>query len=402
MKVAIAHDWLTGMRGGEKCLEVFCELFPEATIFTLLHNKGSVSPAIEKMRIETSFIQSLPGAATKYRDYLPLFPRAIESFDLRGFDLVLSSSHCAAKGVKVPEGPTHICYCYTPMRYAWVFFNEYFGNLNPVKRKIVSIIIERLKRWDLRTNENVDFFIAISDNVRNRIKSFYNREADVIYPPVETDRFGLSTEEGVFYLIVSALVPYKRIDIAVKAFNILGKKLVIIGTGNSEAELRKMAGPSIEFLGWVDNDKIAEYYSRASAIIFPGEEDFGIVPVEAQACGRPVIAYARGGVLETVTPINPQPRTSDERPPCAKASEGRPAKSDEPGGVFFYQQTPQALIDAVEYFESVKDSFNPQGLRKNALRFDRGVFKEKIREYLEERIKVGIASSPSLCSGSSQ
>lgn len=369
MKVAIAHDWLTGMRGGEKCLEVFCELFPEATIFTLLHNKGSVSPAIEKMRIETSFIQNLPKAATKYRNYLPFFPRAIESFDLSGFDLILSSSHCVAKGVRVPEGPRHICYCYTPMRYAWVFFEEYFGRSNIVKRKIISTVVERLKKWDLRTNENVDFFIAISDNVRNRIKRFYNRDADVIYPPVEIEKFGLSTKEGDFYLIVSALVPYKRIDIAINAFNISGKKLVIIGTGNSEAELRKTAKPNIEFLGWVDNNKITEYYSNASALIFPGEEDFGIVPIEAQACGKPVIAYARGGVLETVRPINPQLSTSDE-----------------PGGVFFYQQTPQALIDAVEYFESVKDRFNPQGLRKNALRFDRGVFKEKIREYVEKRV----------------
>lgn len=369
MKIALVHDWLTGMRGGEKCLEVFCELYPEATLFTLLHNRGSVSPTIEKMKIETSFIQSLPGAATKYRSYLPLFPRAIESFDLSGFDLILSSSHCAAKGVKVPEGARHICYCYTPMRYAWVFFEEYFGRCNIVKRKVISAVIKGLKKWDLKANENVDFFIAISDNVKNRIKRFYNRDAEVIYPPVETERLGLSTAEGDFYLMVSALVPYKKVDIAIEAFNISGKRLVIIGSGNSEAALRKIAKPNIEFLGWLDNREITEYYSNTKALIFPGEEDFGIVPLEAQACGKPVIAYAKGGVLETVRPVNSEPVTG-----C------------QPTGVFFYEQIPQALIDAVEYFESVKDSFNPQALRENALRFDREVFKNNIKRYIEKKL----------------
>ncbi|NQT96038.1 MAG: glycosyltransferase family 4 protein, partial [Candidatus Omnitrophica bacterium] len=180
MKVALIHDWLTGMRGGEKCLEVFCELFPKATIFTLLHNKGSVSETIENMEIRASFIQHLPGAASGYRNYLPFFPKAIESFDLSGFDLILSSSHCVAKGVKVPDRALHLCYCYTPMRYAWVFFDEYFSISNFFKRKAIAFIIERLKKWDLKTNENVDFFIAISDNVRNRIRHFYERDAEII------------------------------------------------------------------------------------------------------------------------------------------------------------------------------------------------------------------------------
>lgn len=370
MKVAIVHDWLTGMRGGEKCLEVFCELFPDATIFTLLHNKGSVSEAIERMKIETSFLQQLPNTATRYRSYLPLFPRAIEGFKLSGFDLVLSSSHCVAKGIRPPKGATHICYCYTPMRYGWVFFDEYFGGMKPLKKKLISFFIERLKRWDLKTNENVDFFIAISDNVKNRIKRFYGRDADVIYPPVDTANFKVSSSDEGFYLIVSALVPYKRIDIAIEAFNRLGKRLVIIGTGNSDFELRKLAGPTIEFLGWVDDDKVADYYSKCSALLFPGEEDFGIVPLEVQACGKPVVAYGQGGALETIVPAEKDPAAND-----GNAT-----------GVFFYKQTPDALIAAVERLEEIRDRFNPQALRRNALRFDKEVFRNKIKGYIESHI----------------
>lgn len=370
MKIAIIHDWLTGMRGGEKCLEIFCELFPEATIFTLIHNRGSVSDVIEKMDIRTSFLQRFPKASTKYRSYLPLFPKAIESFDLKGFDLILSSSHCVAKGVRVPEGPTHICYCYTPMRYAWVFFDEYFGGLNPIKKKAVSYVIERLKQWDLKSNENVDFFIAISDNVKNRIRKLYNLDADIIYPPVDTGRFRLSDSDEGFYLVVSALVPYKRIDLAIEAFNRLGKRLVIIGTGNSEAELKKLAGPTIEFIGWADDATVADYYARCRALLFPGEEDFGIVPLELQACGKPVVAYGQGGALETIIPAEKDPAAND-----GNAT-----------GVFFYKQTPEALSTAVERLEEIRSRFNPQALRKNALRFDREIFKNKIKEYIDSKL----------------
>jgi glycosyltransferase involved in cell wall biosynthesis len=371
MKVAIVHDWLTGMRGGEKCLEIFCELFPEATIFTLLHNKGSVSEAIEKMKIKPSFIQHLPNVAAKYRHYLPLFPRAIESFDLRGFDLVLSSSHCAAKGARIPQGAVHICYCYTPMRYAWVFFDEYFNNANPLKRNFISMAINSLKKWDLKTNESVDFFVAISDNVKNRIKRFYGRDADVIYPPVDAGRFKVSDRKGDFYLTLSALVPYKRIDIAIEAFNASGKRLLIVGSGDSEKELKKKARPNIEFSGWADNGRVEELYSNCQALIFPGEEDFGIVPVEAQACGKPVIAYKKGGALETVIPIN-----------------GKQPAGGSATGVFFDHQTPEALLEAVDYFESVKDRFDPQRLRENAMRFDREIFKKNIREYINNKLQT--------------
>lgn len=368
MKIAIIHDWLTGMRGGEKCLEVFCELFPDATIFTLLHNKGSVSNIIESMPIKKSFIQRLPKSSVKYRNYLPLFPKAVRGFDLTDFDLILSSSHCAAKGIKVPDGALHICYCYTPMRYAWVFYDQYFGKLNIIKRSIISYILKQLRRWDLETNENVDFFVAISDNIRDRIKACYKRTSDVIYPPVDTDRFNISDKHEDFYLVVSALVPYKRVDIAIEAFNKNGRKLVIIGTGNSEAELREKALDNIEFLGWLNNSDITDYYSRCKGLIFPGEEDFGIVPVEAQCCGKPVIAYGKGGVLETVVPFDSRDTECNYT------------------GVFFNEQASAALIEAIDIFEKNSDKFDPQKIRANGLRFGRDIFKEKIRKYIEAKV----------------
>ncbi|NQT94965.1 MAG: glycosyltransferase, partial [Candidatus Omnitrophica bacterium] len=213
---------------------------------------------------------------------------------------------------------------------------------------------------------------AISDNVRNRIKRFYERDAEIIYPPAETNRFESSAKDEGFYLIISALVPYKRIDLAVEAFNASGKRLIVIGTGNSEKRLKSIARANIEFLGWVDDKDIADYYYRCTALIFPGEEDFGIVPVEANACGKPVIAYGKGGVLETIIPANPPAH--------------QPVNS-QPTGVFFYEQTPKALIEAVEYFEGNKDKFNPDTLRENALRFDRGVFKQRISEFIKSKVK---------------
>jgi len=388
MRVAIVHDWLTGMRGGEKCLEVFCELFPEATIFTLLHKKGSVSQTIEGMKIKTSFLQHLPNVFDGYRNYLPLFPRAIGNFDLSGFDLVLSSSHCVAKGVRPARGATHICYCYTPMRYAWVFFEDYFGSYSPIKKRFISTVIERLKKWDLKTNETVDFFVAISDNVKNRIRLIYNKESDVIYPPVEVDRFNVSAKREDFYLIVSALVPYKKIDLAIRAFNALGKRLVIIGTGNARKKLRSLARPNIEFLDWVSEEDIRDYYSRCRAVIFPGEEDFGIVPLEAQACGKPVIAYAKGGVLETVVPINPDAALSVGRGPLnhsLRPASGQAWDAQKATGIFFYEQTTNALKEAVEYFEPNEDKFDPSKLRENAVLFSRDIFKDSIKNYIYKR-----------------
>lgn len=371
MKTAIIHDWLTGMRGGEKCLEVFCELFPDATLFTLLHDKGSVSPLIEKMDIRTSFLQKFPGISKNYRNFLPFFPAAIESFDVSSYDLVLSSSHCVAKGVKVRPGSTHICYCYTPVRYAWKFYDEYFSGENILKKKFISFIMNKLRKWDLASNKSVDYFIAISDNVRSRIKEYYGRDSDIIYPPVDVALHGrgdLAKEHGGYYLIVSALVPYKRVDLAVEAFTVSGRKLVVVGSGGELESLRHKAGSNIEFRGWSCDAEIVSCYQGCRALIFPGEEDFGIVPVEAQLHGKPVIAYARGGALETIVPF------------------GGGSQEEEATGVFFYEKTPEAINTAIDTYEKNENRFDPEVIRRSALRFNRDRFKDEVRRYIEARI----------------
>jgi len=376
-KIAIIHDWLTGMRGGEKCLEVFCELFPDATLFTLVHSKGSVSPVIENMDIRTSFLQNFPGISKNYRSFLPLFPSAIESFDLSGYDLVLSSSHCAAKGVKSPPGALHICYCYTPVRYVWKFFNEYFSGENALKRWMISRVVNAIKRWDLNSNKRIDYFVAISDNIKNRIREYYGREADVIYPPVDVNARDMRCGDEGFYLMVSALVPYKRVDLAIKAFNENGKRLIVIGDGSDLAGLKGMSRENIEFSGWANDEELTEYYAKCRALIFPGEEDFGIVPVEAQAHGKPVIAYAAGGALETVVPFDEGRGAKDE---------GR-GKRDEgcATGVFFREQTVASLNNAIETFERNGHVFNPDRIRENAFRFNRDRFKCEIQEYVQSK-----------------
>ena len=313
MKVAIIHDWLTGMRGGEKVLEAFCELFPQAHVYTLLHLPRTVSPSIEALPIHTSFIQNLPFSKKGYRRYLPLFPMAIERFDLKGYDLILSCSHCVAKGIVPPPDALHISYLLTPMRYAWDMFGEYFG---AKKSRLIPFFIHYLRMWDVTSSQRVDDFLAISKHVQRRIMKYYRRDAEVIYPPVDTRRFKPGTKKGDFFLIVSSLVSYKAVDVAVEAFNRLGYPLRIIGSGPEEQRLRAMARSNVAFLGWQRDEVVAEAYSRCRALIFPGEEDFGIVPLEAMASGRPVIAFGRGGALETIV-------SSDRRGSGLKCLSGR-------------------------------------------------------------------------------
>ena len=363
LRVALIHDWLTGMRGGERCLEVFCELFPEADLFTLLHVPGSVSTVIERRRVTTSFVQRLPAAATHYRYYLPLFPAAVEAFDLRGYDLVLSSSHCVAKGARRAPGARHVSYCFTPMRYVWDLYDDYFGRrARPLVRALMPPVAARLRRWDRRSSDGVDDFIAISRHVASRIERYYGRSADVIYPPVDVQRFEPADgDAGEFYLVVSALVPYKRLDLAIQAVNRLGRRLLVVGSGPEERALRALAGPGVEFLGWRSDTEIAELYRRCRALVFPGVEDFGIVPLEAMAAGRPVVAFAAGGALETVVP---------------------PGGPEPPTGLFFDAQTVDALVDALRRLESGAIAFDPKRLRARAEEFDRPRFKERIAAFL--------------------
>ena len=305
MKLALVHDWLTGMRGGEKALEVVCERFPDAELFTLIHIRGAVSPVIERRRIHTSFIQHLPGAQRFYRNYLPLFPTAIEGFSFDRFDRVLSLSHCVAKSVVVPGGVPHLDYCFTPMRYAWDQFDAYFGpeRLGTLGSAAMRPVMRHLARWDKETAGRADRYVAISHYVAGRIHRYYERVASVVYPPVDTDfyRPDGSTPEP-FALIVSALVPYKRIEIAIDACDRAVVPLKIAGDGPERRTLEAHARGRAEFLGRVSDDDLRVLYRRASVVLLPGEEDFGIVPLEGMACGRPVVALGRGGALETVVP----------------------------------------------------------------------------------------------------
>ena len=368
LRVALVHDWLTGMRGGERCLEVFCELFPDADLFTLLHVPGSVSPVIENCRIITSFIQRLPRAARQYRHYLPLFPLAIERFDFRGYDLILSSSHCVAKGARRQAGATHVCYCFTPMRYVWDRYDDYFGpRASRVLRLGMPPVAAALRAWDRRTSGRVDRFVAISRFVAARIEGAYGRRSDVIYPPVDLSRFTPATGPGDYYLVVSALVPYKRVDLAVSAATALGRRLLVVGTGPEDARLRAAAGPSVEFLGWRSDADVADLYAGCRAVFFPSVEDFGIVPLEAMAAGRPVIALGAGGAAETIVPVGPR---------------------DDVGatGVFFGEQTVPAVIEALRTFEEHESRFDPKALRARAEPFDRPIFRDRIAACLREAL----------------
>ncbi len=364
LRVVLVHDWLTGMRGGEKVLEVFCRRWPKASLYTVLHKKGSTSAAIEALQPRASFLRFFPAAHRYYRYLLPLMPRAV-NWSLPDCDLVLSSSHCVAKGVSAPPGVPHVCYCHTPMRYAWHMQTAYFRNANwrGIKGWLVERLMSRMRAWDRRTADGVTHFIANSKVVQQRILDCYGRSSEVIHPPVDTEYYcPAPVKREDFYLVLSAFAPYKRLDLALEACKLLGRRLVVIGSGQDEAKLRRLAGPDVQFLGWQANEVIKDYLRRCRALLFPGEEDFGIVPVEAQACGTPVIAFGRGGATETIVPLH-QART-------------------EPTGVWFEEQSPACLAAAIEMFEKNAGQFNPHALRLHALQFDGHRFAKEFFEYL--------------------
>jgi glycosyltransferase involved in cell wall biosynthesis len=363
LRVVIAHDWLTGMRGGEKVLEVFCRRWPRAALFTLLHKKNSVAPVIEALAPRTSFLQKLPGIHRYYRYLLPLMPLAVRRWRLPACDLVLSSSHCVAKGVTAPAGVPHVCYCYTPMRYAWHMQGAYFHQRG-LKAWLVDKLLSRLRDWDRRTAAGVTHFVAISQTVRQRIADCYQRDSTVIYPPVDTDYYFPSHEPRAdYYLLFSAFAPYKRLDIAIEACNLLKRKLIVIGTGQDEKKLKRLAGATVRFLGWQPDEAIRAHMRRCRALLFPGEEDFGIVPVEAMACAAPVIAYARGGATETVIPANAATRVS-------------------PTGLWFEDQDAACLADTITEFERRGGDFDPALLRRQALKFSYAHFEAAIFRFL--------------------
>ena len=362
MKVALVHDWLTGMRGGEKCLNSLVRLYPDCEIRTLLADPSKLSERIRSKPIRTSFIQKIPGAIERYKWFLPIFPLAIRTLDPKKgtCDLVISTSHCVAKGIRAPEGVPHVCYLFTPMRYAWLFFDEYFGDFPALLKPALKAVLALLRRWDRSASgpDRVTHFIAISEHVRDRVRRFYGRDAAVIYPPADLDFYtpDPNVKREDFYLLVSALVPYKRPDLAVEACNRLGKKLVVIGSGPELERLKKMAGPTVTVKGWASGEEIRDHYRRCRALIFPGEEDYGIVPVEAQACGAPVLAYGVGGALETV--------------------------ADGVTGFFFKEPTVDALVEALRRAESA--DWNPARIRTHAERFSEPRFRSEFARFIRQ------------------
>jgi glycosyltransferase involved in cell wall biosynthesis len=359
MRVALVHDWLTGLRGGERVLEQLCLLYPEAEIFTLVHVPGSCGPIIESRRIHRSFLDRLPRRF--YRHYLPLFPAAIESFDLSGYDLVISTSHAVAKGARRGPRAVHVAYVHTPMRYVWDQFDAYFGHgrAGLLTRVAARAVAPALRRWDVRSTRTVDGLVANSRFVAERIRRFWSREVDaVVYPPVDTSRFVPAAEGPAaedYALIVSALVPYKRVELAVSAFSRLKRTLFIAGDGPERRRLERAAGPSVRFLGAVNQDALPRLYAGARFFVLPGEEDFGIAPVEAQAAGRPVLALGRGGALETVI-----------------AGET---------GVFFAEPTVASLIEGVAAIDGLQP--DPMRLHEHAKRFDVARFGPEVRKAIE-------------------
>lgn len=371
LRVVLVHDWLTGMRGGEKVLEELCRLFPQAPIFTLLHVPGSVSPLIERHPITTSFVQHLPGVAKRYRHYLPLFPSAAQSLRLPPCDLVLSTSHCVAKGVRPPREALHVSYVHTPMRYVWDLYEDYFGpGRGGLARLVMPLVRPYLQRWDVASNAQVNHFIANSAHVAERISRHYGRQATVIHPPVDTTRFAPSPQVEDYYLVLSALAPYKRVGLAVRAATALGRRLKVVGTGSELERLKTFAGPTVEFLGWQPDQAVAELYARARALLFPGEEDFGLTPLESMAAGRPVLAYAKGGALETVV----APGDASGRPPT---------------GMFFAEQSEAALMEAIERLEARLDLFSPTALAAHAASFGAEVFNRRMRQFLDRVLAQG-------------
>ncbi|MCP3761375.1 glycosyltransferase family 4 protein [Domibacillus sp. A3M-37] len=370
MKIAIVHDWLVTYAGAEKVLEQILDIYPEADLFSLVdfiqqeHRKF-----INNKPVTTSFIQKLPLAKKRYRNYLPLMPRAIEQLDVSAYDVIISSSHAVAKGVITGPGQVHISYVHSPIRYAWDLQHQYLKEADldkGLKGILVRNMLYNIRNWDYRTANGVDYFLSNSDFIGNRIWKVYRRESETIYPPVDVSSFTLHHEKADFYVTASRMVPYKKIELIVEAFSQMpDKKLVVIGDGPDFEKIKAKAGSNVELLGYQSFDVLKHHMQRAKAFVFAAEEDFGITPVEAQACGTPVIAFGKGGALETVVSYK---------------------HSDQPTGLFFYEQKPEAVIHAILEFEENKKLFKPEFCRENAIRFSPERFKKEFKQFVDEKV----------------
>lgn len=366
IKTALVNDWLTGMRGGERALEAIYELYP-SPVYTLLCTRNFKSDIIDHSKIITSSIQKFPFSGKFYRFLLSLFPKAIEEFDLSGFDVVLSTSHAVAKGVLTNSNQLHICYMHTPMRYAWDLTFQYLRESGLDKGILGAIVrnwLHNIRTWDIISANRVDHYLTNSSYVAKRIKKIYNRDAEVIFGPADTDYYSLFEKKENFYMAASHMVPYKRMDMIVRAFTRMkDRKLIVIGNGPEEKKIKRLSAksPNIEMIGYQNRESLKDYLQKARAFVFAAEEDFGLMPVEAQACGTPVIAYGRGGVSETVI-------------------EGKT-------GIFFNSQDEDSLIEAVQRFEKIEEDLDPSVIRQNALRFSRKEFQRKYKDFVEEKMK---------------
>lgn len=356
-KVAIVHDWLVNYGGAERVVESFLEMYPEADIFTLVYDEKKMGKIFPKNKIKTTFVQKIPKGIKIYTKLLPLMPYAFEELDLSEYDLVISSSSCCAKGVITGPNTKHIAYIHSPMRYAWDLYHDYKKRSGKVTQIFMSLFMKKLREWDYSSSQRIDILIGNSNYVKKRIKKFWNREAEVIYPPVDIERLEPNYKEAEdFYVVFSRFVPYKRIDLAIEACKELDKKLIVIGDGEQREYLKSLGGNKTIFTGRISDDEVKDYLQRCKGLIFCAEEDFGIIPLEAQACGRPVIAYGKGGALETVV--------------------------DKETGTFFYEQTVESLKRAIENFEQI--DFMDRAIYEHARKFSKDLFKKRIRKCIKK------------------
>jgi len=370
LRIAIVHYWFVSHRGGERVVEAIAEMFPQADLFSPVVNSELLPKTLRRRAITTSFLQSLPGSTHWHGKLLPLYPLALEQFDLSGYDLVLSSESGPAKGVLTSAGTCHVCYCHSPMRYLWDFYHQYKNRSVAFwSRPVFTCVSHYMRLWDAASANRVDYFVANSRNIAARIRKHYRRDATVIYPPVNVGPGYLAKEIEDYYLVVGQLVDYKRTDLAITACNQLRRRLRIVGDGEQFTRLRKLAGPTIQFCGALSDDALHEQYAHCRALLFPGEEDFGIVPVEALSFGRPVIAYGRGGVTETV----------------ASFSDGSDLSPENCTGVFFAQQSWESLAAAIQKFEAAEHRFRPTFIKQQADRFAPHYFRQNLGKYLSDK-----------------
>lgn len=360
MKIAIVHYWMIGMRGGERVLEEMCKLYPQADLFTHVCDPERISPLLRQHKISESFVGRLPFAKRHYQKYLGLMPRALEQLDLSAYDLIISSESGPAKGIIPAPGARHICYCHSPMRYIWDEYHTYADTLDPVSKIAFAHIAHKMRIWDVVSSARVDAFVANSSFTASRIKRYYRRDSDIVFPPVDTSRFGRSKTIGNFFLFASQLVPYKRVDLAIDAFRKIDAPLYIVGDGSERKRLEKKAPPNVKFLGHVSDAKLEETYARCRALIFPAQEDFGIVPLEAMASGRPVIAYGRGGARDTVV--------------------------SEKTGIFFDEQSAASLVSAVNHFIDTEEQFDPAVVSAHAHTFSQERFRQEFKSAVERAL----------------